>query len=285
MEVLSDILRSMRVECSVYYCETLSSPWSMDFVDTTAASFHLIRRGHAWVSSKDQEICLSSGDLVFIESGKDHVLSSHPPDQQPTDPGGETLLLCGYWRYAHEVSTPLLDVFPSLTVIREEELLAHPWLKKTLDQLSSEYSAQRPGADLIVNRLTEVVLIELIRISFGRSEKSQFVRALTDEKISGALKHLHSAPEEGWTLDLLGEMVGMSRAVFAKRFKELVGQPMFEYLTQLRVQRAKNLLQTTSLGVFDVATRVGYSSDLAFTKVFKKHTGETPTSYRKQLSA
>ena len=280
MEVLSDILRSMRVDCSVYYCEAVTAPWSMDFENTTAASFHLVRRGHAWVKTEEEQVCLSSGDLVFVEPGKDHTLASHLPDQEaPNDT--ETLLLCGYWQYGHEVSTPLLRVFPSITVIREEELLAHPWLKKTLDQLSSEYSAQRPGADLVVNRLTEIVLIELIRISFGRSEQSQFVAALNDENISLSLKFLHGAPQQNWTLDSLSEQVGMSRAVFAKRFKSLVGQPMFEYLTQLRVQKAKGLLKTTGLSPYDVATKVGYSSDLAFTKVFKKHVGVTPTAYRK----
>jgi AraC-like DNA-binding protein len=80
----------------------------------------------------------------------------------------------------------------------------------------------------------------------------------------------------------MAEEIGMSRAAFAKRFKELVGQPMFEYLTRLRVQRAKELLQETKLPLYEVASRVGYESDLAFTKTFKKHAGITPTRYRKE---
>ena len=282
MEVLSDILRSMRVEGSVYFCDHLQAPWSMDFVDTSSASFHLVRRGECWVMSGERTECLGPGDLVFIEPGRDHVLASHPPNRQPPPGGTRTLLLCGYCRFAEETGTPLLGIFPSLTIVREEEIQKHPWLKSTLDQLSSEYMSQQPGAELVVNKLTEVVLVELIRIDFGRDDKSRFIRALSDKKISRALQQLHSNPNIAWTLEKMAGDIGMSRAAFAKRFKDLVGQPMFEYLTMLRIQRAKELLKETKLPLYEVASRVGYDSDLAFTKTFKKHTGTTPTRFRKQ---
>ena len=282
MEVLSDILRSMRVEGSVYFCDHLQAPWSMEFEDTSSASFHLVRRGECWVMSGERTECLGPGDLVFIEPGRDHVLASHPPNRQPPPGGTRTLLLCGYCRFAEETGTPLLDIFPSLTIVREEEILKHPWLKSTLDQLSTEYMSQQPGTELVVNKLTEVVLVELIRINFGRDDKSRFIRALSDKKISKALQHLHNNPNIAWTLEKLAGDVGMSRAAFAKRFKDLVGQPMFEYLTMLRIQRGKELLKETKLPLYEVASRVGYESDLAFTKTFKKHTGTTPTRFRKQ---
>ena len=282
MEVLSDILRSMRVEGSVYFCDHLQAPWSMEFEDTSSASFHLVRRGECWVMSGERTECLGPGDLVFIEPGRDHVLASHPPNRQPPPGETRTLLLCGYCSFAEETGTPLLDIFPSLTIVREEEILKHPWLKSTLDQLSSEYMSQQPGAELVVNKLTEVVLVELIRINFGRGDKSRFIRALSDKQISRALQHLHNNPNIAWTLEKMAGDVGMSRAAFAKRFKDLVGQPMFEYLTMLRIQRAKELLKETKLPLYEVASRVGYDSDLAFTKTFKKHTGTTPTRFRKQ---
>lgn len=282
MEVLSDILRSMRVQGSVYFCDHLRAPWSMDFEDTTSASFHLVRRGECWVMSGDRTEYLGPGDLVFIEPGRDHVLASQPPGKEPPTGEAGTLLLCGYCEFMRETGTPLLDVFPSLTIVREEELLKHPWLRSTLDQLSTEYMYQQPGAELVVNKLTEVVLVELIRINFGREDKSQFILALSDKQIAGALQYLHNSPHSAWTIEKMAQEVGMSRSAFAKRFKELVGQPMFEYLTLLRVQRAKELLQETKLPLYEVASRVGYESDLAFTKTFKKHTGTTPTRYRKQ---
>lgn len=281
MEVLSDILRSMRVQGSVYFCDHLKAPWSMELKDTTSASFHLVRRGECWLMSGERTECLGPGDLVFIEPGRDHVLASQPLGQEP--PGeASTLLLCGYCEFTRETATPLLDIFPSLTIVREEELLTHPWLKSTLDQLSAEYLFQQPGAELVVNKLTEIVLVELIRINFGRDEQGRFVQALSDKRIGKALQQLHNKSGTAWTLEKMAEEVSMSRAAFAKRFKTLVGQPMFEYLTVLRVQRAKELLQETKLPLYEISSRVGYESDLAFTKTFKKHTGTTPTRYRKQ---
>ena len=282
MEVLSDILRSMRVKGSVYFCDSLMPPWSMEFKDTTAASFHLVRRGECWVMSDDSAQCLGPGDLVFIEPGRDHVLASRPPGQEGVSTGVQTLLMCGYCEFTGETGTPLLNIFPALTIVREEEFLKHPWLKSTLDQLSAEFMSQQPGAELVVNKLTEVVLVELIRINFGRGEQSHFMRALSDKRMATALQKLHTNPEIHWTLDKMAEEVHMSRAAFAKHFKELVGQPMFEYLTTLRMQRARELLQDTKLPLYEVANRVGYESDLAFTKTFKKHIGTTPTRYRKE---
>ncbi|MCZ6854350.1 MAG: AraC family transcriptional regulator [Gammaproteobacteria bacterium] len=282
MEVLSDILRSMRVNGSVYFCDHLHSPWSMEFKDTTSASFHLVRRGECWVTSGDQTERLGPGDLIFIEQGRDHELASQLAGQDP--PAGEmsTLLLCGYCNFADEADTLLLDDFPSLIIVRDEELLKRPWLKSTLDQLSTEYLSQQPGSELVVNKLTEVVLVELIRINFGRSENSRIIRALSDKRIAKALQQLHNDLRHPWTLEKIGAEVGMSRAAFAKQFKALVGQPMLKYLTRLRVQRAKELLRDTKLPLYEIAGRVGYESDLAFTKTFSKLAGTTPTRFRKQ---
>lgn len=284
MEVLSDILRSMRVEGSVYFCDHMEAPWSMDFKDTKTAGFHLVRRGECWVMMDGRMERLGPGDLIFLEPGVDHTLASHPPAQEPPGGGACTLLLCGYCEYSRETATPLLDVIPSVTIVRDEELVKHPWLKSTFDQLSAEYLSQHPGAELVVNKLTEVVLVELIRINFGRNDQSPFVLALSDKQISKALRNLHKDPQTAWTLETMAEDIGLSRAAFAKRFKELVGQPMFEYLTMLRIQRAKELLRDTDLPLYEVAGRVGYESDLAFTKTFKKHTGTTPTRFRKDRS-
>lgn len=284
MEVLTDILRSMHVKGSVYFCDRLEAPWELDFNETGSASFHMVRRGECWVSAGDTLEQMGPGDLVFIEPGRDHQLTSHAPGQQPAN-GACTVLLCGYCTFREDLQTPLAAVFPDLTIVRDEEIHRHPWLRATLDQLSAEFTSQQPGAELVIDKLTEIVVVELIRINFGRAADSPFVRALSDKHISKALHFLHDELGSPWTLESLAGKIGMSRAAFAKRFKELVGQPMFEYLTGLRMQRARELLQETRLPLYEVASRVGYESDLAFTKTFKKHVGTTPTRFRKTTAA
>ena len=282
MEVLSDILRAMRVEGSVYFCDMLDPPWTKTFEGSGTAGFHMIRRGECWATADGHTDYLGPGDLIFLGPGVDHVLSSEPPGEDDQGRGASTLLLCGYCDFVADTPTPLLGVIPRLTIVRNEDLARHPFLKGTFDQLSSEYMARGPGSELIVNKLTEVVLVELIRINFCRDEGSPFLKALHDKPISRALQHLHENPAKHWTIEELARSVGSSRAAFAKRFKHLVGETVFQYLTSLRMQRARQMLRDTALPVYEVAQRAGYDSDLAFTRAFKKNTGQTPRQFRLQ---
>lgn len=283
MEVLSDLLRSLRVRGSVYFCDRLEPPWRLEIRDRDRASFHLVRRGACQVRAGERVEQLAAGDLAYLGPGLDHVIESDGSGGSQNAPA--TLLLCGYCRFDAADAHPLVASFPSFVVVRAEELLEHPWLKGTLDHLSAEYLAQRPGAEVVVDRLTEVVLVELVRLNFCRGDASGFMRALLDKPVAAALDRLHENPGGAWTLQGLGREVGVSRAALAKRFKALVGQSMFDYLTDLRVRRARELLRDTSLPIHEVASRVGYSSELAFTKVFKNRAGTTPTRYRKDAAA
>jgi AraC-like DNA-binding protein len=283
MEVLSDILRSMRVAGSVYFCDRLLAPWTRSFHDASRATFHLVRKGECFLRSGDTEAALYPGDFVFIEPGREHTLSDSGRDGARGTP--QTVLLCGYCRLDAPAGHPLLEALRSLTIVRAEELAQHTWLKSTLEQLSAEYLAETPGSEVVVDRLTEVLLVELIRIHFGRSETGGFIRALYDKPIARTLALMHARPEESWTLEGLAGEAAMSRSAYAARFKELVGQTMFEYLTAARMQRAQGLLRESGLTLTQIAARVGYTSRLAFSKAFKRLTGTTPSRYRRQARA
>ena len=283
MEVLSDILRAMRVSGSVYFCERLSAPWSQDFGDPAHASFHLVRKGECYLKSDGIEEHLRAGDFVFVEAGRKHTLSDSAADGTTGTP--QAILLCGYCSLDAPAQHPLLESLRSLTIVRAEELNRHAWLKSTLEQLSNEYETATPGNEVIVDRLTEVLLVELIRINFGRSETAGFVRALYDKPIAKTLALMHEKPAENWTLESLASEAAMSRSAYAARFKELVGQTMFEYLTAVRMQRAQGLLRDSGLSLPKIAERVGYTSRLAFSKAFKRLTGTTPSRYRRQERA
>ena len=279
-DVLSDVLASMRVTGSVYFCDQLDWPWRKEFFDTKTASFHQIRRGGCWLLAEGQQTYLGPGDFVFIEAGLDHVLTSDLGSGDEVDRPA-SLLLCGYLEFSHDIRAALTKLFPKLTVMQDLEINKRPWLKAVLEQLSMEYLSEQPGTRLVVNKLTEVLVVELIRSNFGKAGDTDLVAALNDRQIGVALQNIHSKPDFPWTLDTLAQKVGSSRAGFAKKFRKLVGQTMFDYLTDLRIQHAREMLTDTSLSLYEIAARVGYESDLAFSRTYKKRTGETPTAYRK----
>ena len=282
MPVLSEILSSIKTHGSVYFCDKLAPPWKMVEKSTYSAAFHYIRRGKCWIQYLDQNVLLEPGDLVFIGQGDDHVLSSSKTGEVNTDYDGETHILCGYFSFRDPIPSPLDEAMPPILVLQADEISQLPWLKTTLEHLSSEYDTQTPGAMVVVNKLTEIVLVELIRFHINNLGSHNFVAALFDRQIGSALKLIHEQPENPWTLVSLAAEVAMSRAAFARRFKDMVGQPMFQYLTSVRMRIASDLLRNSQKPVDDIAEAVGYISDMAFGKVFKDHFGLTPISWRKK---
>lgn len=281
MEILSDILKSLRVSGSVYFCNHIEPPWTIELHNENKAGFHLVRRGACWVQIGDQVDQLFAGDLIFLGPGVHHILTTEPPAGKMGISSDSTLMLCGDCTFEHDTLSPLNDIFNQATIVREDELNKHPWLKSTFDQLSSEYMEQNPGNEIIVNKLTEVVLVELIRINFGRQEEHSFLYALQDKRIKKALECMHEYPENQWTIENLASTIGMSRAAFAKKFTSLVGQTVFTYLSNLRIQKAKEMILTTNWLIDDIALNVGYESERAFNKTFSKYMGMTPKQFRK----
>lgn len=282
MEVLSDILNSLHVTGSVYFCDHVNPPWTKTFADPSTSSFHMVRRGHCWAEVAGESHYLGPGDLIFIGPNIEHQLSSESPERQSPIEKSNTLLLCGYCSFEESTLTPLKQVFPLFAIVRAEEFQSHPWLKSTFDQLSAEYMSQKPGTEIIVNKLTEVVLIELVRINFGRQSDNAFLKALNDARISKALKIIHSSFDLPLTIESLASKIGMSRSAFSKRFTEMIGLSVFSYLSKVRVQKAKERLKNSRLTAGDVAYQVGYESERAFTKTFKKFTQMTPKQYQKE---
>jgi len=238
-DVLSEVLRGLRAEGTVYFCDQLSPPWEKRYSGDDGASFHQIRRGGCRLEAGDRVEYLGPGDLIFLAPGLAHVLSSEPQAKEAPTDSAETLLLCGYCTFNNVENSPFSKLFPELIIIRAEQLERLGWLQSPL------------------------------------------IKALTDQYISKALERLHQAPEKKWSLEILATDIGLSRAAFAKRFKLLVGVPMFDYLTHLRIQQACQLLTETDMPLYKIANRVGYESDLAFTRTFKNRLGLTPTAYRK----
>jgi AraC-like DNA-binding protein len=274
MEVLTDILRGLRTAGSVYFCDFLDPPWELPYAGETRAMFHLVRRGHCRVTIGDESHDLVPGDFVFFAPGVDHVMQS----AGGTDT--RTLLLCGYCEFENREDDVLMRALPRFVILRGEELEQWPWLTRTLEHLSAEYMSGAPGSELTVNKLTEVLLVQLLRVDFGRDERSGIVAALRDKRIATALTGIHQEPGRDWTIDSASAAASMSRSGFARRFKELLDMNFFDYLTRLRMRNARELLDTTSLTVAGIGERVAYQSEISFVKAFKKLHDMTPRAWR-----
>lgn len=274
MEVLSDILRGLRATGSVYFCDFLVPPWELAYEDEDRSMFHLVRRGRCQFEVDDETHTMEAGDFVFIAPGVDHRVFS----DDPSDP--QTLLLCGYCLFDTVENDILLRALPRFVLMQRDEMQQWPWLTRTLEHLSAEYMSAAPGAELTVNKLTEVLLVQLLRADFGRSTDIGIVAALRDKRIARALTAIHNNPGHNWTIEGAAGEASMSRSGFARKFKELLETSFFDYLTRLRMRNAREFLTTSTLPVADIAEKVGYQSDLSFVKAFKKLHGETPRAFR-----
>ena len=276
MEVLSDILKGLRATGSVYFCDFLVPPWELPYRGEDRAMFHLVRRGRCELDIAGQVHNLEPGDFVFIAPGVDHTMASGAAEAL------QTLLLCGYCQFDAVENDVLLRALPDFVLIHREEMEQWPWLTRTLEHLSAEYMSGAPGSELTVNKLTEVLLVQLLRADFGRKTDVGIVAALNDKRLANALTAIHDNPAFHWTLESAADKASMSRSGFARRFRELLDTSFFDYLTRLRMRNARELLITTNLPVALIGEKVGYQSDLAFVKAFKKLHGKTPRAYRQE---
>lgn len=274
MEVLTDILKGLRTTGSVYFCDFLVPPWELAYKREARAMFHLVRRGHCQLVVDDEARELVPGDFVFLAPGVDHRVES---DGSSTS---QTLLLCGYCEFENREDDVLMRALPRCVILQHDELEQWPWLTRTLEHLSAEYMSGAPGSELTVNKLTEVLLVQLLRVDFGRTDRAGIVAALRDKRIANALALVHQHSGHDWTIEKAAEAAAMSRSGFARRFKELLEMNFFDYLTRLRMRNARELLVTTRLPVADIGERVGYSSELSFVKAFKKLHEMTPRTWR-----
>ncbi len=199
------------------------------------------------------------------------------------DGGGRlTRLICGSIRFAHSATHPLLSVLPRAISVKPAPDNA-AWLEATLRLIEHELTTAQPGASTLVARLSDVLLVNAIRhwvVEHAFEEGAGWVRGLTDPRVARALGCVHRDPAQPWTVDTLARRSGMSRSGFAARFAELVGESPARYLTRWRMHLAAQALRECSDSMATIAESVGYSSEHAFAKAFKRTLGVTPGAFR-----
>lgn len=306
MDVLTDILDTLRFKGSLYFRTELTSPWSIFVPEKPGvARFHIVIRGQGWLRVEEQgdELAIANGDLAVVPHGAAHTILDDPATPaRPLDEilaevnytgvgpliyggsGPGSCLVCGEFGFDDEVVIhPLLANLPPLLHIPGSESYNKTWLDSALGFIAHEAVAGRAGSLAIVNRLSEIIFIQVIR-AFAEVSDAQipFLAALSDPQISQALSEIHRQPASYLTVEKLGQMVGMSRSAFSNRFSELVGMTPYQYVTLVRLQRAAHFLVTTEDSLMMIAEAVGYQSEAAFSTAFKRHFGIRPGEYRQK---
>ena len=301
MDVLGDILRVIRLRGSVYFNACFCSPWGMAIEPSAKASFHLIVRGNAWLTTSGQreKLKLNAGDIVLFPRGAAHKITEKPdsqcvPGEEVVDAyrGGLPLfggaeenfnIVCGYVEFDRSLSHPFLDNLPELIHITAEMRSKFHWLDNVIQQIVFESEHQNPGSDVLIDRFTEILFIQVIRCHAEMLglEKSYW-SALSDKQLSKALSLIHDNAERDWTVELLASEAGMSRSAFYSRFNDFIGMPPMKYLFEWRMMQAKLKIESTQKPLSAVAEEVGYQSDSAFQKAFKRFFNFTPASLRKR---
>jgi AraC-like DNA-binding protein len=304
MDPLAEALRDLRLASSFFAHTIASAPWGIAFVVANGPAFHMIVSGQCCLRLDDERVTLTAGDLVVLPHGEDHQLAD--PADAPATPlaglpstrigdnvslcrfegsGAQTTLICGRVDFTGPIANPLVEYLPRMLLLRRQELAsAHAWLDPTLAMLSAEALALRPGAAAIMTRLTEMLALQTIRAWLERDLSGQeqgWLTALRDPEIGQALVLIHRRAESPWTVATLAEAVHVSRSVFSQRFTSLVGVSPVRYLTRWRMQLASAWLREERLTPSEVAFRLGYSSEAAFSRAFKRHLQVPPGALRR----
>jgi AraC-like DNA-binding protein len=300
---LGETLHLLRLTGTLYCRSELTAPWGVDLpAFDDCMMFHIVTAGHCWLEIEGEEArLLQQGSLALIPHGNGHrILSSLDEDTVPLfdipvekvsdryevmrhgGAGELTQLTCCVVRFDHVAGQQLLKLLPKVLQINSWANDDGGWLHSTLRFIASEARELRPGGETVITHLADILIIQAIRswIDSAPEEERGWLAALRDKQVGRALAIIHRAPEKDWNVASLAKEVGMSRSGFSARFTNLVGESAMRYLTQWRMLLARSQLQETSDTLSVLADRLGYQSEAAFCRAFKRETGVSPGSVR-----
>jgi AraC-like DNA-binding protein len=299
MDPLDDVFAAMRVRSALYARLEARAPWGLSLAGGEAARFGMVVRGSCLLEVEGQPgpVPLAAGDCYVLAHGTPCILRDQP--RTPTvscasvvrdniggvvelgGSGTPATVLCGWFHFDQQAARPLLDLLPVLLHVRMEQARAQA-LQGTLQLLAMETCAPGLGSGLVVSRLADILFVQAVRAHAAEAGEGEngWLGALADARIGPALRAMHKDIGRPWTVDALADAARLSRSAFALRFRQRVGQAPLEYLTRWRMFKAGHLLQQPSVGLGQVAGAVGYESEAAFSKAFKRTTGVAPGAWR-----
>jgi len=279
--------------------------------------FHALVNGTCWAGIPDEPpIPMEPGDVVMFPHGDPHTMSSAPglraasedtaffysqrPPQLPyalsikaedltmthvdDDPNESAKVVCGFLGLDARPFNPLLAALPRVLRVPGSTLGPDSWVATLMRAVVTEADAKRPGGEAVLARMSEMLFVEALRryVDTLTDEETGWLAGTRDPAVGRALSLIHGRPSEAWTVERLSQDVGLSRSSLHERFVEFIGQPPMQYLTNWRMQLASSRLRDTSAKLMEVARDVGYESEAAFSRAFKRASGLSPGAWRKQ---
>jgi AraC-like DNA-binding protein len=303
LDVLSDALGFLRLRGEVLCWSDLSAPWALGFEPDDTLFFHIVEHGQCLVHLPGTGWTrVSSGDLVVLPAERGHVLASSeasrvvpvmslvsakvrlPGRLRHGGGGARTRVLCGRFRFDGRLAAGVLNGFPPVLVVRGSGGRPPRWLRLTTRLLAAEGRSEAPGRSTALSHLVDLLFVLTIRhwLSTEADLPPGWISALRDPRIAVTLARIHAAPAKRWDVPSLARVAGMSRSSFADKFVALLGEPPNRYLTRWRVHLATRLLRSPGTSVAEVASRVGYESEAAFSRAFRRVLGVTPGVFRRE---
>lgn len=309
LDLLSDILTNLSVRGTLYFRTSFTKPWGVDVPSfENVARFHFAHRGRCMVrvDGADAPVDLEQGDLIIIPHGASHALyCGHDPDNTilPLDTvleksgfdgsgvlvyGGEetqseTQLICGHFSFEPRARHILMDRLPPYIHLKNYGESAGRWMEATLRVIGQEAGGQKMGGDLIALKMSEAIFAQAIRGFMEDSAAAECgLGAFSNKYLYRALEAFHKAPAEVWTVETLAQHAGMSRTAFAVLFQKIMDMTPMAYVTAWRMEIAKKTLVQPGTSLTDAAECAGYASDAAFSRAFKKETGQTPAEFKRE---
>jgi AraC-like DNA-binding protein len=315
-DVLSEVLRAVRLTGAVFFNVEGSAPWVAEAPEARIVApmvmpgaehvieYHVVTKGSCWGGLVGEApLKLETGDVIVFPQGDAHTMSSAPGMRGPMEldnfrkpQDGQlpvalsinpstpvtTQLVCGFIGCDARPFNPLLTTLPRVISVSQKTAESGVLLEQLVRLAVTESSGRKAGSETMLARLSELLFIEVVR-SYCESLPSEtkgWLAGLRDEVIGRTLSILHDRPAEPWSLEDLAKEVGLSRSMLAERFHAYVGTPPMQYLARWRMQLAASLLSGTSLTLAEVAERVGYGSEAALSRAFKRLVGAAPSAWR-----
>ncbi len=316
MDLISDILRDLRLQSAVLSTSEFGSPWGFDKSAIGGAPFHIIVEGRCVLQlTGAAPIDLAAGDFVILPHGGAHALMSEVDVKRVSfkdvlaangidgswtrekrledlgritfgGKGALTRTITGVFTFQDRRHNPLIEALPAVIHVRGHLGRGPAWLEGSLDLLIEELTAGKPGFQTVAERVADIIFVQAIRdcIAHATADGSGWLHGLTDPQVARALALIHERPGEPWTVASLGKAVGLSRTVFAYRFRALVGTSVMDYVAARRMHTAAGMLADSAEALAEIANRTGYKSEISFSKAFRRWAGVPPGQYRRRIN-